>query len=139
MRLYLDTSVLLRVVLGQPNRLAAFAQAKRAETSALTRVEALRTLDRHFQRGLLDIQTFSAARASALDLLGRVDRIALSPAVLERAAEPFPTPLGTLDALHLATALAARARLAEPLVMATHDRDLAQAARSVGFLVLGVE
>lgn len=137
MRAYLDTSVILRIVLGQPDQLAQFAEIRRAETSALTWVEALRTLDRHFQRNLLDPDTFAAARASAIDLLERVDRIPLSATVLERAADAFPTPLGTLDALHLATALAARDRLPEPLVLATHDRELGRASRAVGFVVLG--
>jgi hypothetical protein len=57
--------------------------------------------------------------------------------VLARASEPFPTPLGTLDALHLATALVWRERMHQPVAMATHDRDLALAARSFGFEVLG--
>jgi spermidine synthase len=35
----------------------------------------------------------------------RMDRVDVSPAVLRRAADPFPTPLGTLDAIHLATAV----------------------------------
>jgi hypothetical protein len=41
------------------------------------------------------------------------------------------------DALHLATALVWRDSLSQPLVMATHDRDLALAARSLGIEVLG--
>jgi predicted nucleic acid-binding protein len=57
--------------------------------------------------------------------------------IFERAAEPFPTPLGTLDALHLGTAVAAKRKL-PGLSLATHDRELAIAARSIGFDVLGV-
>jgi hypothetical protein len=60
-----------------------------------------------------------------------------NPSVLERASQPLPTSLGTLDAIHLATALLWRDRLPEELVMATHDRALATAARACGFLVLG--
>jgi len=58
--------------------------------------------------------------------------------ILARASEPFPTPLGTLDALHLSTALVWQARIYQALVMATHDRYLALAARSFGLDVRGV-
>jgi hypothetical protein len=57
--------------------------------------------------------------------------------VLRRASEPFPTPLGTLDAIHLSTALAWRDARNTDLTMATHDTALATAARAVGLQVVG--
>lgn len=56
--------------------------------------------------------------------------------VLERAADPFPTTLGALDAIHLATALLVRHAF-EDLSLATHDHEMAAAARAVGFRVYG--
>ena len=53
------------------------------------------------------------------------------------ASELLPTALGTLDALHLATALVWRDRIGQTLVMATHDGGLALAERSFGLEVLG--
>jgi len=58
--------------------------------------------------------------------------------VLSRASEPFPIPLGTPDALHLATALLWREQNGKDLVMATHDGGLALAARAFGLETLGV-
>ena len=58
--------------------------------------------------------------------------------ILVRASEPFPTPLGTLDTMHLATALVWRDRTQQDLIMATHDGGLAIAARAYGIDVLGV-
>ncbi len=57
--------------------------------------------------------------------------------VLRRASQPFPTPLGTLDAVHLATALLWRDSRVEDLALATHDRALALAARASGLTVVG--
>ena len=55
----------------------------------------------------------------------------------QRASETFPTVVGTLDAIHLATALAVRE--VEPIdLLLTHDAQLGTAARSLGFSVLGV-
>jgi len=58
--------------------------------------------------------------------------------VLRRASEPFPTPLGTLDAIHLSTALLWRETAGDPLTMTTHNHELATAARATGFPVAGV-
>ena len=134
---YVDTSVLLRVVLSQPDRLGEWASIDQAVTSALTEVECLRTLDRRCRQGLLDPRELADRRGLALRLLERMDRVDLSPAVLRRAADPFPTPLGTLDAIHLATAILWRDGRSVAPVLVTHDGELAMAARAVGFLVAG--
>src|SRR5438045_2737011 len=75
-------------------------------------------------------------RGTAYRLLEAVSLADVSTPILRRAADPFPTPLGTLDAIHLATALAWRDARRE-VVMATHDAQLALAARACGFEVLG--
>jgi hypothetical protein len=49
----------------------------------------------------------------------------------------LPTALGTLDAIHLATALVWRDRQNVALTIATHDAALATAARAFGFDVVG--
>jgi len=71
------------------------------------------------------------------DWLEAVDLVLLQPPILARASDPFPTPLGTLDALHLATALVWRERMRQGLMLATHDEALALSARAFGFEVLG--
>jgi predicted nucleic acid-binding protein len=101
------------------------------------RLECLRTIDRARLRfGLVD-EAVASRRAGVLEYLRAFELVRIDRAVLGRAAEPFPTALGTLDAVHLASALAARERVAD-LRFATHDRELAIAARSVGFRVAGV-
>ena len=135
---YVDSSVLLRVVLGQPDRLTEWEQIERGVTSALTRVECLRTLDRQRVEEALGEAQYAERRGLLLGFLERLDRVALSSTILIRAAEPFPTPLGALDALHLATALTWRSGRTPDLVMATHDRQLARAAQAAGFVVVGV-
>ncbi len=134
---YVDSSVLLRVVLAQPDRLREWASIQHAVTSALTEVECLRTLDRRFLQGLIDAADLADRRSLVLRLLERMDRIDVSPAVLRRAADPFPTPLGTLDAIHLATAILWREGRSEAPVLVTHDGLLATAARATGFVIAG--
>jgi predicted nucleic acid-binding protein len=133
---YVDSSVLLRIVLAQPNPLATWARIERAVTSELTRVECLRTIDRARLAGLLDDGEVASRRSGLLELLDGIELVGLEPPILDRAAEPFPTSLGTLYALHLASALAIRDHLPS-LVLATHDRSLATAATAMAFEVQG--
>ncbi len=134
---YLDASVALRLVLGEPDRMTGWEGFDAAVASALTEVECLRTLDRLQQMGSLAPDEVAERRAAVYQLLESVEVVDVARTILRRASEPFPTPLGTLDAIHLATAIAWRdARTAE-LTMATHDKALATAARSVGLAVIG--
>ena len=137
MNAYVDSSVLIRLLFGQPNQLATWSDITQAVSSELVRVECLRTIDRTAVRGNLSGEQVAKLRTAAFELMGRLSLVPVTPAVLGRAAEPFPTSLGTLDAIHLATALAVGEEI-ELLLVATHDTELALAARSVGFDVQGV-
>lgn len=135
---YLDASVVLRLVLGEEQRLAEWDQVDAAVASALTEVECLRTLDRLARLGRLSPEEHAERRAAVYQLLAAVDLIDVSRTVLRRASEPFPTPLGILDAIHLSTALLWREVAEDPLTLTTHDRELATAGRAAGFAVAGV-
>jgi len=67
-----------------------------------------------------------------------MERIEVTAAVLRRAADAFPTPLRTMDAIHLSTALQWVAALERRPVLATHDAELGTAGSAMGFTVLGV-
>jgi len=135
---YLDSSVLLRVALGEPGRLAEWETIEDGATSALAEVECLRTLDRLRLRGALSDPELAIGRRAVWQMLEALELVQLAPPVLRRAADPFPTPLGTLDALHLATALAWREERGTVLVLATHDAELGVAAAACGLDVIGV-
>ena len=135
---YVDASVLLRFALRQPDSLREWVQISRGITSAIVVTESLRTLDRHRRRVALHDADLAPRRAAILAFADSLELVGVDANVLERAAQPMPTALGTLDALHLATALLWRERADEPLVMATHDAALATGARAHGLPVVGV-
>jgi hypothetical protein len=68
---------------------------------------------------------------TARALLGRVNFFELSPLIVERALDPFPVAVRTLDALHLATAHYAREQGAE-MRLASYDSRMIAAARAIG-------
>jgi predicted nucleic acid-binding protein len=134
---YLDASVVLRLVLGERGRLAEWKDVERAVASALTEVECLRTLDRLTRNGALSPEELAERRTAVYRLLEACEVVDVARPVLRRASESFPTPLGTLDAVHLATALLWRDTTGSPLILATHDKALRTAGVSVGFEVIG--
>lgn len=134
---YLDASVVLRLVLGEPDRLAEWDRIATAVASAITEVECLRTLDRLSLAGHLSPEELAERRAAVYRLLEAVEVVEVGRAVLQRASQPFPTPLGTLGAIHLATALLWRDTRDDSIVMATHDRALGTAARASGLIGIG--
>ena len=93
--IYLDTSVLLAWLLAEdrvpPPSLwsETLVSSRLLEYETWTRLHALGLADSHADE--------------ARDLLGRVALVEMTPPVLTRALEPFPVPVRTLDALHLAT------------------------------------
>ncbi len=137
MIVYLDSSVLLRVVLRQTGALKEWRKIDRAVSSALVEVESLRTLDRlRLAEGLADGEV-AIRREAVFRVLESVEVVAADRTVLQRASQPLPTSLGTLDAIHLATALLWREASGLDVVMATHDGALATAARATGLRVVG--
>lgn len=138
MNLYLDASVILRAVLGQAGALPLPAALEQTVTSVLVRVECARTLDRLRFLGELDDEASASANQALRWRYTVMTWIPLSPSVLDRAAQPLRVALGTLDALHRASAILWREATGQDVAMATHDRQLALAARASGLDVVGV-
>jgi predicted nucleic acid-binding protein len=135
---YLDSSVVLRVVLGQPGRLAEWKSIVTGVASGLVEVECLRTLDRLRVAGKLSSDDVAVRREAVFRILEGLELVELTRGVLRRAAQPMPSPLATLDAIHLATAEMWREAKGKEILVATHDQALALAARASGFRVAGV-
>jgi hypothetical protein len=106
--------------------------------SGLIEVECLRTLDRLRHAAALSDNEVATRREAVYRLIEALEVVEPTPVVLRRAAQPLPTPLGSFDAIHLATVLLWTEVRCQPLVLATHDRSLATAARASGLRVLGV-
>jgi len=105
MIVYLDTSVVLRVLVGEPEPTDARGKWEKAYSSALWRVEALRTVDRlRLAHEITDTEVADLVR----DVQTINDTLAIYPLndrIMQRASETFPTVVGTFDATHLASAI----------------------------------
>ena len=134
---YLDSSVLLRLVLGQKGKFKEWRTVREGVASALAEVECLRTLDRLRLRGAITDHELARRREAVYRLLEEIEIVEPTRPILARASLPLPTPIGTLDAIHLSTAMLWRETSASDLVFATHDSALGVAARASGFRVVG--
>jgi predicted nucleic acid-binding protein len=134
---YLDSSVLLRVLLNQPKSLSEFSKLTRPITSKILRTECLRTLDRFRRANLLTEDEHLSVLKEFHECLDSVEWIGVSDRVLERAGSYFPLSLGTLDAIHLSSALLWKEQTSMDCKFLTHDLVLKKAASAAGFQVLG--
>ena len=124
--IYLDTSVALAHLLAEdrspPERLwqEPLISSRLLEYEVWTRIHAKKLSRSHADE----------VRA----LLSRVALVELSPPVLARALEPFPKPVRTLDALHLA-AMDFLQKQGQVVNLASYDDRLISAARTLRFSI----
>ena len=117
---YLETSVILAQLLAEDRFPPDSLWAAVLVSSRLTEYEVW---NRIHARGL-GISHGESARL----LLGRLRWLELTPLVLARALDPWPVPLRTLDALHLASIEFLRAH-GQDVNLASYDGRVISAAR----------
>jgi len=84
----------------------------------------------------VNARRLAATHADAVrELLDGVAFVELSPPILARALQPFPVPVRTLDALHLATLDFLYGR-GQSIKLASYDARLVAAARSLSLPIL---
>ena len=137
MTIYLDTSTVLRALLGDGDPLPEWGRWDRAYSSELMGLEARRAIDRLRLERALDDDGLADAHQALAKAERAIGVIRLTAEVLRRASQPMPTVVKTLDAIHLASALLFAQYREADLVFGTHDRRQANAARALGFAVVG--
>src|SRR5262245_61945319 len=125
--IYLDTSVALAHILVEDRMPPAALWQETLVSSRLIEYEMWRRV----HALLFDTSRGDEVRA----VLARLSLIEMSPPVLTRALEPFPLPVRTLDALHLASMEFLRLN-GQRVNVASYDQRLVTAARAMGFEIL---
>jgi len=124
--IYLDASVVLAQLFAEDRRPAGELWQEPLASSRLLQYEVWNRV--HSRR--LDRPHGDKVRV----LLDAVTFLELTPIVLGRALEPFPVPVRTLDALHLATMEFLRVQ-GQRIELATYDTRLLAGARALGIPV----
>jgi predicted nucleic acid-binding protein len=125
---YLDSSAIVKLVVQEVESsalLALLAEHPERASSALARVEVLRAVRR--ARGSPSV------RRRAGDVLARIALIRIDDDILARASELAPADLRSLDAIHIASALAVREEL---VGLVSYDERLSSAAATLKLPVM---
>lgn len=128
--IYVDTSVALAELLSEDRRPPASLWSESPIASRLleyevwTRLHAYELAESHGE----------AARL----LIGRIALLELAPPLLARALDPFPTPVRTLDALHLASVEYLREK-GQSVGLASYDRRMIIAAEAMGIAIIDLD
>ena len=122
--IYLDTSVALAQLFAEDRRPPVSLWSETLVSSRLLEYELWTRVN---ARGLA-----KAHGETVRGLLGRIAFVEMARPVLERALEPFATPVRTLDALHLASMEFLRQQ-GQQVALASYDDRLLAAAKRMKF------
>jgi hypothetical protein len=121
--IYLDSSVVLAQLLAENRQPATALWNESLTSSQLLKYEVWNRI--HF-RGL------TATHGDEVrEFISGLPLMELTPDILARALEPFPVPVRTLDALHLASMDYARDH-GQAVALASYDRRMITGARALG-------
>jgi len=136
LNVYLDTSVFLRWLLNSPKAYPEFQAWDSCYTSELLYIEVNRVLGRLRLEKEINDTEYANLHKTFLEFYKTVYVIEINQSVKQRSAEPFPTVIGTLDAIHLASALILKEEndMLE-ITFLTHDNQLSTAAIAMGLVV----
>lgn len=141
MNLYAESSAVLAWLLGESagaDARSCLADADMVIGSDLTIIECDRVLHRATALGELTEADAADRRAHLAAAASHWHVLRIAPEIVERARQPFPgEPIRTLDAIHLASLLAARAAL-PGLELLSLDARIRKAAGRLGVRVLPV-
>lgn len=136
MKVYAESSAVLAWLLGEdaaPRVREVLSEAELVVASDLTLLECDRVLIRAVTLGGIDEVAAADRRAYLNAGAAHWQMLRLSTDIVDRARRPFPAePIRTLDAIHLASALAARSAVAGIELLSLDDR-IRRAGKQLGF------
>ena len=131
---FVDTSVVLRFVLEGDISLHQAFTATVTACSELLWIESMRVAQRLRLDGALSDTDLAEAVSRIVTFYSSFRVYLLDNEIKQVASGPFPTVIGTLDALHLACARrCARHYPGETLLVYSYDKQMNLCARALGF------
>ena len=133
MNVYLDSTVVLRQLLGTGKSWGGWGKWGKAFGSMLLRTECNQMANRMRSSGKIDDAQRARLGTWIETVCSSITQIPVTEGVLRRAADPLPTDPGLLRSIHLATMLELQAAHDVTCAIATDDEILLRAAESLGF------
>ena len=138
MNCYIDSSIIIRRLFKEPHELKEWQKVKVPFSSRILQLECLRTFDRWKLRSQAPGHEISSKHSELFQILNHVSLLPLTDHILKKAEQSMPLPVGSLDGIHLATALLWREKHGDDFFFATHDQELGLVAKAYGLGVIGL-
>ena len=136
MNCYVDSSVVLRYLLIGDKGLLEIDDFEKRGSSELLFIECSRVLHRYRLDGKLTDPQLQEAISHFNEIYDAFHIFDIGPNVKRRSAGSFPTTIGTLDALHLSTAILWSDQEQVPFVIYTYDEQMKTCAQVMGMRTL---
>lgn len=133
MDVYLDSTVVLRQMLGSSESWEGWGKWTKAYASMLLRTECNQAANRLHAEGKIDDARRARLGSWIETVCSCVTLVPVTESILRRAGEPLPTDAGVLRGIHLATLLELQAAHGVTCAVATDDTALLRAAECLGF------
>jgi len=133
MNVYLDSTVVLRQMLGAGESWEGWGKWTNGYASMLLRTECNQAANRLRADGKIDDARRARLGSWIETVCSCVTLVPVTESILRRAGEPLPTNVGVIRSIHLATMLELQAAHGVTCAVATDDVALLQAAESLGF------
>ena len=133
MTVYLDSTYVIRRLLGVGKGAELWGKWDKAYASVLLRSECCRAANQMRLDGKIDDADRARLGAWIETVCASVNQVPVTDAIVRRAAEAYPVAVGTLQALHLATMQELESVREVKCELLSDDEGLVQAAKALGF------
>jgi len=137
--IYIDSSALLRFLLQHSNFINLVEYKNDFVSSELLRLECQRALIRYRLNQEVEDEGLLQLTEQFNDLLSRISLLKVNSEILDTASQNWGVNLGSLNSIHLASALFIKKEKKSVVQIFTHDKALYTAARLSNLEVTGVE
>ncbi|HPB80717.1 MAG TPA: PIN domain-containing protein [Spirochaetota bacterium] len=134
---YLDSSVVLRNIFNADNAYREFDSFSKIGSSELLVIECNRVIDRYRLENILTDSQVASAKDFLKKIIEGIYIIGINESIKARAADTFPTIIGTLDAIHVSTAIVWQEyENNEEMTIVSHDRQMNICVKALGYHII---
>ena len=139
MKCYVDSSIVLRFLLSNDPAFEKTEKFDRIGSSELLIIECSRVLQRYRLEGFITDIQLAVLEEDLAEITSGMYILDITDSVKALARGSFPTIIGTLDAIHLASSVLWReSGQDESMMMLTADVQMSTCARAMGMQVLAL-
>jgi len=134
---YIDSSAVLRIIFNSDNAFRDYDCFEKIGSSELMVIECNRVIDRYRLENILSDAQIATAKEYLHNIIEGMYILDITHSIKARASDAFPTVVGTLDALHISTAVIWREESGiNDFSIVSHEKQMNVCAKALGFKII---